>query len=78
MGDGLAGEAARAVLATGWERGTDTVYAITVPDNRRSRALMERLGMTRVEGGDFDHPDLAPDNPLRRHVLYRIDRPLNG
>ncbi len=77
-GQGLASEAARAVLAAEWERGTDTVYAITVPANHRSRALMERLGMMRVDGGDFDHPDLAPDSPLRRHVLYRIDRPLNG
>ncbi len=24
--------------------------------------------------GDFDHPALAPDHPLRRHVLYRISR----
>lgn len=78
MGQGLATEAARAVLAAEWERGTDTVYAITVPANRRSWGLMERLGMTRVEDGDFDHPDLAPDSPLRRHVLYRIDHPLNG
>ncbi|MBB6505587.1 RimJ/RimL family protein N-acetyltransferase [Sphingomonas endophytica] len=77
-GQGLATEAARAVLAAEWERGTETVYAITVPANRRSWGLMERLGMTRVEDGDFDHPDLAPDSPLRRHVLYRIDHPLNG
>ena len=77
-GQGLASEAARAVLAAEWARGTDAVFAVTTVANRRSRAVMERLGMTRVEEGDFDHPDLAPDNPLRRHVLYRIDRPLNG
>jgi RimJ/RimL family protein N-acetyltransferase len=77
-GQGLASEAARAVLAAEWERQTDAAFAITVPANRRSWGLMERLGMTRVEGGDFDHPDLAPDSPLRRHILYRIDRPLNG
>lgn len=77
-GKGLASEAARAVLVAEWKRGTDTVFAVTVSANQRSRAVMERLGMTRVEDGDFDHPDLAPDNPLRRHVLYRIDRPLNG
>ncbi|WP_028966553.1 GNAT family N-acetyltransferase [Sphingomonas phyllosphaerae] len=77
-GQGLASEAARAVLAAEWTRGTDAVFAVTTVANRRSRAVMERLGMTRVEGGDFDHPDLAPDSPLRRHVLYRIDRPLNG
>ncbi|VXC86479.1 GNAT family N-acetyltransferase [Sphingomonas sp. 8AM] len=76
-GQGLASEAARAVLAAEWARGTPAVFAVTTIANQRSRALMERLGMTRVEDGDFDHPDLAPDSPLRRHVLYRIDRPLN-
>lgn len=74
-GQGYAIEAARAVLADEWRRGTDVVFAITVPANRRSWGLMERLGMTRVAGGDFDHPDLPPDSPLSRHLLYRIDRP---
>lgn len=77
-GQGLACEAARAVLAAEWARGTDYVVAVTVVDNRRSRAVMERLGMSRVRGADFDHPDLAPDNPLRRHVLYRITCPVNA
>jgi hypothetical protein len=31
--------------------------------------------MRYVEGGDFDHPALAAGDSLRRHVLYRIDRP---
>jgi len=39
---------------------------------------MERLGMQRDRTEDFDHP-LVPDNhPLRRHVLYRINRPRPG
>ncbi|MEG3083781.1 GNAT family N-acetyltransferase [Sphingomonas sp. PB2P12] len=25
--------------------------------------------------GDFEHPKLAEDDRLRRHILYRIDRP---
>jgi ribosomal-protein-alanine N-acetyltransferase len=48
------------------------VVSFTVPANRRSRAVMERLGMTRVVDGDFDDPRLAPGHPLRRHVLYRL------
>ncbi|MDR6787270.1 RimJ/RimL family protein N-acetyltransferase [Sphingomonas sp. BE138] len=76
-GQGLASEAARAVLAAEWARGTDHVVAVTAIGNRRSRAVMERLGMARVRGGDFDHPDLAADSPLRRHVLYRIGCPDN-
>ena len=31
--------------------------------------------MRYVEGGDFDHPVFPEGDPLRRHVLYRIDRP---
>lgn len=77
-GQGLASEAARAVLAAEWARGTDTVVAVTVVGNHRSRAVMERLGMSRVRGGDFDHPDLAPDSPLSRHVLYRIACPVDA
>ena len=75
-GQGYAREAAEAALAWGWrELDLPTVWAITVPANTASRALMERLGMSRVIDGDFDHPKLAEDDRLRRHILYRIDRP---
>jgi RimJ/RimL family protein N-acetyltransferase len=50
------------------------VVSFTVPLNRRSRAVMERLGMSRDEAGDFDHPRLPAGHPLRRHVLYRLRR----
>ena len=75
-GHGYATEAAQASLAWGWVNlDTPTIMAITVPDNIRSRAVMERIGMHYVEGGDFDHPALPEGDPLRRHVLYRIARP---
>ena len=48
------------------------VLSWTVPDNVRSRRTMERIGMTYVQ--EFDHPRLAADSPLRRHVLYRVSR----
>ena len=48
--------------------------AFTVPHNRRSRAVMERLGMTRREDEDFDHPLVPPGRALERHVLYRLGR----
>jgi hypothetical protein len=35
---------------------------------------MERLGMTRDPRDDFEHPALAPGDPLRPHVLYRLAR----
>lgn len=74
-GRGYATEAARASLAFGFEeRGLDEIVSFTVPANVRSRAVMERLGMRRDPDGDFDHPNLPPESPLRRHVLYRLSR----
>lgn len=75
-GKGFAREAAQACLEWMWRECQEkTVVAITVPANKRSWGLMRRIGMHYVEGGDFDHPDLPEGSPLRRHVLYRIDRP---
>jgi RimJ/RimL family protein N-acetyltransferase len=74
-GHGFAREAAAACLARAWRRGVTHVHAITVPANERSWGLMIRLGMRRVEGGDFDHPALAAGDPLRRHIHYAIDCP---
>jgi RimJ/RimL family protein N-acetyltransferase len=74
-GLGYATEGARRVLAFGFEeRALDEIVSFTVPANRPSRAVMERLGMRRDPDGDFDHPRLPPDSPLRRHVLYRLTR----
>ena len=75
-GAGYATEGARASLAWCWANlATPTVMAITVPANRRSRAVMERIGMAYVEEADFDHPGVPVGDRLRRHVLYRIARP---
>lgn len=74
-GHGYATESARAALGYGFEQlGLAEVVAITVSANRRSRAVMERLGMTRTPEDDFDHPRQPPGHPLRRCVLYRLQR----
>lgn len=76
-GHGYATEAARASLAFGFATlGLGEIVAFTVPGNRRSRAVMERLGMRRDPGADFDHPAVPEGNALRRHVLYRLARSL--
>jgi RimJ/RimL family protein N-acetyltransferase len=75
-GHGYATEAARAALDYAF--GTlklDEVVSMTVPANLRSRAVMERLGMTRLPADDFDHPRLPQGHALQRHVLYRKRRP---
>jgi RimJ/RimL family protein N-acetyltransferase len=75
-GQGIAYEAARAMIEHGFYRlGLDEIVAITTPANRRSWRLMERLGMVRDAGGDFDHPRVPAGHPLVRHVLYRLRRP---
>lgn len=75
-GQGLAREAAEAVLAWAWRNtACPSIVAITTPGNTRSRALMQRIGMRHDPARDFDHPALSADDPLRRHVLYRIQRP---
>jgi RimJ/RimL family protein N-acetyltransferase len=72
-GRGYATEAACASLKFGFERlALAEIVSYTVPANRRSRAVMERIGMTRSPAEDFDHPVLPEGHPLRRHVLYRL------
>ncbi len=72
-GRGYATEAARAGLAFGFgEAALDEVVSFTSVTNERSRAVMERLGMRRDRGEDFEHPRLPAGSPLRRHALYRL------
>ncbi len=71
-GNGYATEAALAALALGFDEvGLAEIVSFTAPANRRSRAVMERLGMSRDPRDDFDHPGLPAGHPLRPHVLYR-------
>jgi RimJ/RimL family protein N-acetyltransferase len=74
-GRGYCTEAMRAVLADAFDRGEQEVVSFTAESNRRSRALVERLGFTRDEASDFGHPRLPPDHSLHRHVVYRLSRP---
>jgi RimJ/RimL family protein N-acetyltransferase len=72
-GRGYATEGARAVLALGFEMlGLTEIVSFTVPANRRSRSVMQRIGMVHDPADDFDHPGLPSGHWLRRHVLYRI------
>jgi RimJ/RimL family protein N-acetyltransferase len=74
-GKGYATEAGKACLEYGFERlGLDEIVSMAVLDNHRSRAVMERLGMSRRVEDDFGHPRLAFDHPHRLHVLYRMSR----
>ena len=78
-GRGYATEAARAALAFGFDTlGLSEIVAFTVVANTRSRAVMQRLGMSHDPADDFDHPLIEEGNPMRRHVLYRLAAPSTG
>src|SRR4051794_20708367 len=71
-GRGYATEGAHAVLAFGFgELDLREIVSFTTETNLPSRRVMERLGMTHHAEDDFDHPQMPPGHPLRRHVLYR-------
>ena len=72
-GCGYATEAARGALAVGFETlGLDEIVSFTAAPNLRSQAVMQRLGMHLR--GEFDHPSVPAGSPLRRHVLYAMQR----
>jgi ribosomal-protein-alanine N-acetyltransferase len=74
-GKGYATEGAKAALDAGFTQfGLGEIVSFTVPANRRSIRVMQRIGMRRDPAGDFDHPRVPDGSPLKRHVLYRIGR----
>jgi RimJ/RimL family protein N-acetyltransferase len=74
-GQGLATEGARTVVHHAFNTlQLPSLVSFTVPENMRSRRVMEKLGMTHDPSDDFDHPVLPPGHRLRRHVLYRLQR----
>ena len=74
-GRGYATEGAHAALAFGFdELHLEEIVALTSPTNRRSRNVMERLGMTCSPADDFNFPTLPAGHPLAPHVLYRLRR----
>ncbi len=75
-GQGYAFEAARACLDWAWANlDVPRIVSMTVPANRPSWRLMERLGMERRPDLDFAHPAFAADHPLSVHITYVAYRP---
>jgi RimJ/RimL family protein N-acetyltransferase len=71
-GRGYATEAGRAALAVAFDAlALPEVVSFTPVPNKKSRAVMERLGMTDARQ-NFMHPAVPEKHPLREHVLYRI------
>lgn len=63
-GQGYATEQALAAIDTARAFGLAQLVSLTLPNNRASRRVMEKVGLTLV--GDVEHAGLP-------HVLYRLD-----
>lgn len=70
-GKGYATEAAQAALAWGIANlDVPEILAFTADTNLASQGVMQKIGMVADPSRDFDHPRLAADHPLNRHVVY--------
>jgi ribosomal-protein-alanine N-acetyltransferase len=75
-GHGYATEGGQAALDFGFDVvGLDEIVSFAAVGNVRSQQVMQRLGMVRDVDGDFEHPAMPQGDPLRPHVLYRLQRP---
>lgn len=73
-GKGYATQAAQAAMAFAFSTlNLDEVVSFTSLQNKRSQAVMQRLGML-DSGENFEHPSIPLDNSLCEHVLYRLSR----
>jgi RimJ/RimL family protein N-acetyltransferase len=73
-GQGYASEGARAALGHAFDvLDLTEIVSFTATVNRRSQAVMERVGMHR-DAIEFEHPRVPEESPLRRHVLYWLSR----
>ncbi|MEM9385555.1 MAG: GNAT family N-acetyltransferase [Pseudomonadota bacterium] len=71
-GQGFATEAAQGALRFGFEElALEEILAWTTLGNKRSQAVMERLGMAR-DRQTFEHPAIPAGSPLREHCVYRL------
>lgn len=75
-GQGFAPEAARAVLAFGFDRvelPNDEIVSFATQQNAKSQRVMEKIGLHVDPAREFDHP-LTPGWSQQRHVFYAIER----
>ncbi|WP_033541179.1 GNAT family N-acetyltransferase [Planococcus sp. CAU13] len=68
---GYATEGAKATLDYAFGvLGMDEICSFTARINHPSEIVMQRIGMQKA--GEFDHPKLEENSPLKRHVLYKV------
>lgn len=70
-GHGYATEAAQAALNHAQrEIHVGQVLAIVSPENKRSRRVLERIGLHYRPDADFDFPGLPEDEPNKQRMVY--------
>lgn len=73
---GFSVETSRACFAFAWrDLRAGSVIGYTSAINAPSRRAMAAAGMTEVADAAFEDDTVPEGDPLRPHVLYRIDRP---
>jgi len=66
---------ALAALKYGFDKlNPDEIVSFTTTANKRSIEVMKKIGMQHNPEDDFDHPKLPEGHPLRKHVLYRLQK----
>ncbi|MBD3917551.1 GNAT family N-acetyltransferase [Paenibacillus sp. PR3] len=76
-GKGYATEGAKACLQYGFNQlGFTDVYSFTAEVNTPSKNVMSKIGMRFIR--TFEHPRVEEGSPLKKHVLFHIDRTLIG
>ena len=75
-GNGYVTEAGGALINWGFKKADlSEIVSFAVAGNRRSTAVMERIGLKRDAARDFDHPRVPASHPqLTGHVVYAITR----
>ncbi len=72
---GYATEGAKAVMAWAFENcEMNEIVSFTAASNQRSCRVMEKIGMKRDIAGDFLHPNMEANDPLRANVLFRVGK----
>lgn len=70
-GNGYATEGAKACLEFAFNKmNLSEIYSVATMANLPSHNVMKKIGMKKI--GEFDHPNIAADNPMRRCVCFRI------
>lgn len=71
-GSGYATEGANEVIKYGFNKlNIKEIVSFTIPENKRSIMVMERIGMQRDFTADFNHPKIPIGHHLSKHILYK-------